>query len=111
MTDKRKPSENEEDYFHRLERDKLEKRRQQAAAAREQAERAQCLNKCPKDGHDLEELTYQGVVLDRCPVCKGVWLDDGEFRTIVEREAKAGGGFMSDMVRSILGGKKEAKPL
>jgi len=111
MTDKRKPSEAEEDYFHRLEREKLEKRRQAAAAARQHAERQQCLNRCPKDGAELEPLTYQGVVVDRCPECKGTWLDDGEFRLILEREQKAGGGFVSDMVRGILGGKKEKPPL
>lgn len=111
MTDKRKPSEAEEDYFHRLEREKLEKRRQQAAAAKHNAERQACLNKCPKDGATLEPLTYQGVVVDRCPECKGTWLDDGEFRLILEREQKAGGGFVSDMIRGILGGKKEVKPL
>ncbi len=41
MADKRKPSENEEDYFHRLEREMIEQRRAQAAAAKEEAERAQ----------------------------------------------------------------------
>jgi hypothetical protein len=111
MTDKRTHIEGEEGYFRRLEAEKLEKRRQQAAAAKEHAERQQCLNKCPKDGATLEALTYQGVVVDRCPECKGTWLDDGEFRLILEREQKAGGGFVSDMVRGILGAKKEPKPL
>jgi hypothetical protein len=107
----RKPSENEEDYFRRIEREKLEKRRRDAADAKLSAERSRCVNRCPKDGAELQEITYQGVVLDRCPECKGVWLDQGEFRTIVERESKAGGGFVSDMVRSVFGGKKEQSPL
>jgi len=111
MTDKRSPRDLEEDYFHRLEREKLEKRRQQAVAAKVRAERETHLNKCPKDGADLEPLTYQGVVVDRCPECKGTWFDDGEFRLILEREQKAGGGFVSDMIRGIVGGKKEKRPL
>ena len=107
--DKRKPSENEEDYFRRLEAEKLARRREQAAAAKLKAEREQCLNRCPKDGATLEPLTYQGVVVDRCPECRGTWLDDGEFRLILEREQKAGGGFLSDLVTGIIGGKKRGE--
>ena len=111
MPDIRKPFESEEAYFRRLEAEKLAKRRDQAAAAKVKAERDQCLNKCPKDGAMLEPITYQGVVVDRCPECRGTWLDDGEFRLILEREQKAGGGFLSDMITSVLGGKKEKRPL
>ena len=106
-----KPSENEEGFFRRLEAEKLEKRRQHAAAYKAKSEREHCLNKCPKCGVDLAPLAYQGVVVDKCPECHGTWLDDGEFRLILEREHKAGGGFVSDMVRSIIGGKKEKPPL
>jgi uncharacterized protein len=106
-----KPSENEEDYFRRLETEKLEKRRQHAAASKTSAERARCLNKCPKCGVELLPITYQGVVVDKCPECRGTWLDHGELRLILEREQKHGGGFLSDVVRTIIGGKKEESPL
>jgi len=111
MPDLRKPSESEEEYFHRLEAEKLAKRREQAAAAKAKTERDQCLNKCPKDGATLEPVTYQGVVVDRCPECRGTWLDDGEFRLILEREQKSGGGFLGGMISSMMGGKKEKPPL
>lgn len=41
---------------------------------------------CPVDQGPLEKEEYHGVILDRCPVCGGVWLDDGELEAI-ERAA------------------------
>ncbi len=33
---------------------------------------------CPADGTAMEKLEVGGEVVDRCPECAGVWLDDGE---------------------------------
>jgi Zn-finger nucleic acid-binding protein len=40
--------------------------------------------KCPRDGATLTNEKYEGVVVDRCPSCGGIWLDSGELRTIQE---------------------------
>jgi Zn-finger nucleic acid-binding protein len=32
----------------------------------------------------------QGVEIDYCPQCRGVWLDRGELDKIIERSAQAG---------------------
>ncbi|WP_372895799.1 zf-TFIIB domain-containing protein [Stieleria sp.] len=41
--------------------------------------------KCPRDGATLASETYEAdVVVDRCPVCRGIWLDSGELKTIQE---------------------------
>jgi len=37
---------------------------------------------CPVDGFTLAIETYEGVEIDRCPHCKGVWLDAGELQAI-----------------------------
>ena len=50
--------------------------------------------KCPKCGHDLEEINYQDVLLDRCPDCKGVWLDHGELELLGKGDAKVTKGFL-----------------
>ncbi|MGA1839522.1 MAG: M48 family metalloprotease [bacterium] len=36
--------------------------------------------KCPlcKDSELKKVMTKQGVVIDYCPICKGIWLDEGE---------------------------------
>lgn len=41
--------------------------------------------KCPIDGIDLVMADRQGVEIDYCPTCRGVWLDRGELDKIIER--------------------------
>lgn len=43
--------------------------------------------KCPKDGAVLQIADRQGVEIDYCPECRGVWLDRGELDKIIERVA------------------------
>jgi len=40
---------------------------------------------CPVDGTALVMAERQGIELDYCPACRGVWLDRGELDKIVER--------------------------
>ena len=41
--------------------------------------------KCPIDQTDLQMTERQGIEIDYCPTCRGVWLDRGELDKIVER--------------------------
>lgn len=42
--------------------------------------------KCPVcTGIDLKMAERQGVEIDYCPECRGVWLDRGELDKIIER--------------------------
>lgn len=41
--------------------------------------------KCPADGETLQMMERQGVEIDYCPTCRGVWLDRGELDKIIER--------------------------
>jgi Zn-finger nucleic acid-binding protein len=43
--------------------------------------------KCPIDGSDLVMAERQGIEIDYCPKCRGVWLDRGELDKIIERAA------------------------
>ncbi|MDG4647975.1 zf-TFIIB domain-containing protein [Roseibacterium sp. SDUM158017] len=45
--------------------------------------------KCPVDGTTLVMTDRQGVEIDYCPQCRGVWLDRGELDKIIERSAPA----------------------
>jgi len=42
---------------------------------------------CPVDGTTLVMSERQGVEIDYCPQCRGVWLDRGELDKIIERSA------------------------
>jgi Zn-finger nucleic acid-binding protein len=45
--------------------------------------------KCPIDQIDLVMTERQGIEIDYCPSCRGVWLDRGELDKLVERAAPA----------------------
>ncbi len=40
---------------------------------------------CPVDGTMLQMNERQGIEIDYCPQCRGVWLDRGELDKIIER--------------------------
>ena len=43
--------------------------------------------RCPIDGSELAMMDRQGIEVDYCPKCRGVWLDRGELDKIIERSA------------------------
>ncbi|MBM3599644.1 MAG: hypothetical protein FJX35_15650 [Alphaproteobacteria bacterium] len=40
---------------------------------------------CPVDKIDLVMTDRQGIEIDYCPKCRGVWLDRGELDKLIER--------------------------
>ena len=47
--------------------------------------------KCPNCDETLVMAERQGVEIDYCPKCRGVWLDKGELDKIIERSAEIEG--------------------
>lgn len=47
------------------------------------------LMKCPVCNVELKMADRQGVEIDYCPQCRGVWLDRGELDKIIERSYSA----------------------
>ncbi len=45
--------------------------------------------KCPIDAAELVMTERQGVEIDYCPTCRGVWLDRGELDKILDRAGQA----------------------
>ena len=45
--------------------------------------------KCPKCEMEMKVTDREGVEIDYCPQCRGVWLDRGELEKIVARTAVA----------------------
>lgn len=43
---------------------------------------------CPVDGNDLVPTVREGIEIDYCPKCRGVWLDRGELDKIIERSGQ-----------------------
>lgn len=46
--------------------------------------------KCPTDGSTLVMSERNGIEIDYCPDCRGVWLDRGELDKIIDRAGAAG---------------------
>ncbi len=40
---------------------------------------------CPIDGATLVLADRNGIEIDHCPTCRGVWLDRGELDKIIDR--------------------------
>jgi Zn-finger nucleic acid-binding protein len=40
---------------------------------------------CPKCHHGMEESTYEGVTIDRCTNCQGLWFDGDEAWQLKEK--------------------------
>jgi Zn-finger nucleic acid-binding protein len=51
--------------------------------------------KCPVDDTVLAISDRQGIEIDYCPTCRGVWLDRGELDKLIERESR----WVEDQVR------------
>ena len=45
--------------------------------------------KCPIDGSTLVISDRNGIEIDYCPQCRGIWLDRGELDKIIERSEAA----------------------
>ena len=46
--------------------------------------------KCPIDiDTDLQMMDRQGIEIDYCPKCRGVWLDRGELDKLIDRSVSA----------------------
>lgn len=89
------PSEQEEQWFKDQELKNRREREAELGQASTQAERDARRQahymKCPKCGADLAEHDYEGVKIDSCTECRGVWLDAGELEQLT---AEKGAGFL-----------------
>jgi uncharacterized protein len=79
-------------------------KREEERAGREQAEERKRLRdlhymKCPKCGHDMAEEDLEGVKVDRCSFCEGIYLDAGELDTIFLKKDEERKGFFRRLVR------------
>jgi hypothetical protein len=86
----------EDNWFRQNEKVMLEhaaqarkKRIQEDTAKRAQEEldtlRAKHWMKCPKCGHDMVTANLEGIEVENCTLCKGVYFDRAEIETLLMR--------------------------
>lgn len=88
MDDRRKGMEDE--YFHRKNQEAIEKLRAKMKVAEDAKAAGTSSMKCPRCDGNLKESNFEGVMIDTCDKCSGVWLDPGEFGQLVQKEGKSG---------------------
>ena len=85
-----KPTENEDEYFARIEQKMKQKIKEQKNQRTSEEERAKLRElhfmKCPKCGMDLIEIDFKGMKIDECSDCRGIWLDAGEFDAMAKMD-------------------------
>lgn len=91
----------EEEYFHKLNRERIEKHRDELNARRnEQAAHnggAAHWMRCPKCGGEMEPVELAQILVDKCNACLGVYFDHGELELLLDaREPK---GFLDGLKR------------
>jgi uncharacterized protein len=97
LRDKEKAEEDR--YFAERDKAALEKLRLQKEAEQESAARDSAKGRCPKDGSRLSARTTDGVEIDECGTCGGVWLDAGELQALSQRESE---GFLGRFLKGRL---------
>lgn len=92
------PSTQEEKWFFEQEQKRMAEARtvadaQKAAQDREARQQLHHM-KCPKCGDDLTTVDYEGVQIDRCGACSGIWLDAGELEQLTAEQSTGLFGFL-----------------
>ena len=65
---------------------------------------------CPVCRVPLAMSDRQGIEIDYCPQCRGVWLDRGELDKILVRERRLQGADDDDFLREVEGRRRAPEP-
>ncbi|MCW5960264.1 MAG: zf-TFIIB domain-containing protein [Pyrinomonadaceae bacterium] len=76
----------ENEYFHRKEKELIEKMKAKLAAS----ETVDLNLNCPKCDGTLVETDYENIKIDVCNKCSGTWFDAGELAQVVDKNENSG---------------------
>lgn len=89
----------ETEYFYNLNRELIEKQRKKLDAERSAQADLEMKKlhwmKCPKCGHDMEEIELSGLKIDKCNSCSGLYFDAGELDMLLKSQQPE--GFLSSL--------------
>ena len=100
----------EDDWFRQNEKQLLEaarvareKREKERAALEKTGElsRLKALHfmRCPKCGHQMVEESLEGIGVDRCSFCEGIYFDAGELDQVLLKREDDRRGFFRKLVK------------
>ncbi len=76
----------EDEYFRKKDQEAIEKLRLKMKLAEEAKSAGESSMRCPRCTGTLVEIKFEGVLIDRCDNCTGIWLDPGEFAELVKKD-------------------------
>ncbi|HKR61144.1 MAG TPA: zf-TFIIB domain-containing protein [Pyrinomonadaceae bacterium] len=77
----------EEEYFHKKNQEAIEKMRDKIAVSEQAKAAGTSSMSCPRCDGNLKVTDFEGVELDHCEKCGGVWLDSCEFERITKQKS------------------------
>ncbi len=84
----------EEDHFHKLNKQLIEKSRLELDTKRKKLKEKELKElhwmKCPKCGQQMEEIEMSGIMVDICLSCEGIYFDKGELEILIESQKPSG---------------------
>ena len=96
-----KPSSNEEEYFLKLDAERIKEMRARLDAERAQVERKSHYMRCPKCGGTLKETNFEHIKVDVCPDCSGIWFDAGEVEMLGFVKSHNTGNFLKGLFKGL----------
>ena len=84
----------EERYFHEQEAEQLKQMREKLDVTRKQRASNESKKihwmKCPKCGADMTEVELEGIMVDKCVGCEGLFFDRGELELMLVNKKALG---------------------
>ena len=87
----------EEEYFYRLNKELIERKREAQLARPVMDIRPPHWMKCPKCVGEMSEIELAGIRVEQCGNCLGIYFDHGELEILIE--SKEPKGFLNAMKR------------
>ena len=80
----------EDEYFARIEFERRQKqlKEKQHQMEKEEEKKIKELHwmRCPKCGMEMIEVDFEGIKVDKCSSCLGIYFDDGEVAQLVDKD-------------------------
>ncbi len=94
--DLKKGYSNEEEYFYKMNKELIEKKRKEHPAQPPNQSSPHWM-KCPKCSAEMMEIELAGIKVDQCNGCRGIYFDHGELEILID--SKEPKGFLGAMKR------------
>lgn len=85
----------EDRWFKEHEKELIETAKERKRIEEEKRQKELHYMHCPKCGHQLSCIEVEGIILDKCEKCEGLWFDKGELEQLRKREEEHKKNFLS----------------